>query len=175
VEWLALAGGSARAGTADRLRERRALASLRERGIHLLLHAGPSTELTPHPRWNCPRKRALTTWLAGAMSGTALPGNAMMKRLVFLLLLGSCAGAADTPPDPALRDVKISYVHAAPDWIRQRGEVIGLARSRDRTLACARPAGAASSRCPIRGPSARRCTSACGRMRSGIVTVNGIA
>ena len=61
----------------------------------------------------------------------------MMKRLVFLLLLGSCAGAADTPPDPALRDVKISYVQAAPDWIRQRGQVIGLARSRDRTLAFA--------------------------------------
>jgi hypothetical protein len=35
----------------------------------------------------------------------------------------------------ALRDVKISYVHAAPDWIRQRGQVIGLARSGDRTLA----------------------------------------
>jgi hypothetical protein len=61
----------------------------------------------------------------------------MMKRLVFLLLLGSCAGAADTPPDPALRDVKISYVQAAPDWIRQRGQMIGLARSRDRTLAFA--------------------------------------
>jgi len=59
----------------------------------------------------------------------------MTKRLVFLLLLGSCAGAADTPPDPALRDVKISYVHADPDWIRQRGQVIGLARSRDKTLA----------------------------------------
>ncbi len=62
----------------------------------------------------------------------------MMKRLAFLLLLGSCAGAADTadtPPDPALRDVKISYVHADSDWIRQRGQVIGLARSRDRTLA----------------------------------------
>jgi len=61
-----------------------------------------------------------------------------MKRLVFLLLLGSCAGAggtADTPPLAALRDVRISYVHADPDWIRQRGQVIGLARSRDRTLA----------------------------------------
>jgi hypothetical protein len=69
------------------------------------------------------------------MSGTALPGNAMMKRLVFLLLLGSCAGTADTPPDPTLRDVKTSYVHADPDWIRQRGQVIGLARSRDRTMA----------------------------------------
>jgi hypothetical protein len=65
--------------------------------------------------------------------------DAVMKRLVFLLLLGSCAGtgAADTPPSPALRDVKISYVHADPDWIRQRGQVIGLARSRDRTLAFA--------------------------------------
>ena len=31
----------------------------------------------------------------------------MIKRLVFLLLLGSCAGATDTPPDPALRDVKV--------------------------------------------------------------------
>ena len=61
----------------------------------------------------------------------------MMKRLVFLLLLGSCASAADTPPDRALRDVKISYVHADPNWIRQRGQVIGLARSRDRTLAFA--------------------------------------
>ncbi len=61
----------------------------------------------------------------------------MMKRLVFLLLLGSCAGAADTPPLPALRDVKISYVHADPDRIRQRGQVIGLARSRDKTLAFA--------------------------------------
>jgi hypothetical protein len=62
-----------------------------------------------------------------------------MKRLVFLLLLGSCAGAgaADTPPSPGLRDVKTSYVHADPDWIRQRGQVIGLARSRDRTLAFA--------------------------------------
>src|SRR5262245_28503677 len=58
-----------------------------------------------------------------------------MKRLVFLLFLGSCAGAADRPPDPALRDVKISYVHAPPEWIRQRGQVIGLARSGDRTLA----------------------------------------
>jgi hypothetical protein len=64
--------------------------------------------------------------------------DAMMKRLVFLLLLGSCAGSVgteDTPPSPALRDVKISFVHADPDWIKQRGQVIGLARSRDRTLA----------------------------------------
>ena len=60
-----------------------------------------------------------------------------MKRLVFLLLLASCAGMADTPPSPALRDVKISYVHADPDWIRQRGQVIGLARSKDKTLAFA--------------------------------------
>jgi len=63
----------------------------------------------------------------------------MMKKLVFLLALGSCAGAGvgavDTPPDPALRDVKIAYVHADPDWIRHRGQMIGLARSRDRTLA----------------------------------------
>ena len=58
-----------------------------------------------------------------------------MKRLVFLLLLGSCVGTADTPPSPALRDVRISYVHADPDWIRHRGQVIGLARSKDRTLA----------------------------------------
>jgi hypothetical protein len=58
-----------------------------------------------------------------------------MKRLIFLLLLGSCAGTADTPPTPALRDVKISYVHADPAWIRQRGQVIGLARSKDKTLA----------------------------------------
>jgi hypothetical protein len=61
----------------------------------------------------------------------------VMKRLVFLLLLGSCAGAADTPPSPALRDVKISYVHADPAWIRHRGQSIGLARSRDKTLAFA--------------------------------------
>jgi hypothetical protein len=61
----------------------------------------------------------------------------MMKRLVFFLLLGSCAGTADTPPSPALRDVKITYVHADPGWIRQRGQVIGLARSKDRTLAFA--------------------------------------
>jgi hypothetical protein len=62
----------------------------------------------------------------------------MMKRLVFLLLLGSCAGTAgtaDTPPSPALRNVKITYVHADPDWIRQRGQVIGLARAKDKTLA----------------------------------------
>jgi hypothetical protein len=60
-----------------------------------------------------------------------------MKRLVLLLLLGSCATAADTPPSPALRDVKITYVHADPDWIRQRGQLIGLARSKDRTVAFA--------------------------------------
>jgi hypothetical protein len=63
-----------------------------------------------------------------------------MKRLVFLLLLGSCAGAGaadDMPPSPALRDVKISYVHADPAWIRHRGQSIGLARSRDKTLAFA--------------------------------------
>jgi hypothetical protein len=58
-----------------------------------------------------------------------------MKRLVFLFLLGSCAGVADRPPDPALRDAKISYVHATPEWIRQRAQVIGLVRSKDRTLA----------------------------------------
>jgi hypothetical protein len=72
----------------------------------------------------------------GEIAGAAL---ASMKRLVFLLLLGSCAGTAgttaDTPPSPALRDVKISYVHADPAWIRQRGQVIGLARSKDKTLA----------------------------------------
>ena len=59
----------------------------------------------------------------------------MVKRLVFLLLLGSCTSAGDTPPDPVLRDVKISYVHADPDWIKQRGQAIGLARTSDRTLA----------------------------------------
>ena len=82
-------------------------------------------------------KRALTPerGARGSDVGTALSGGGAMNRLVFLLLLGSCAGAADTPPAPALRDVKISYVHAAPDWIRQRGQVIGLARSGDRTLA----------------------------------------
>jgi hypothetical protein len=58
-----------------------------------------------------------------------------MKRLVIFLLLGSCAPATDTPPDPALHDVKISYTHADPDWIMQRGQLIGLARSKDRTLA----------------------------------------
>jgi len=56
-----------------------------------------------------------------------------MKRLVFLLaLLGSCSPMVDTPPSPALRDVKISYVHADPDWIRHRGQVMGLARSKDK-------------------------------------------
>jgi len=61
----------------------------------------------------------------------------VIKRLVFLLLLGSCAsgGTAETPPDPNLRDVRISYVHADPDWIKRRGQVIGLARSKDKTLA----------------------------------------
>jgi len=58
-----------------------------------------------------------------------------MKPLVLVLLLGSCSGIADTPPNPALRDVKISYVHAVPDWIARRGQVIGLARSKDKTLA----------------------------------------
>ena len=60
-----------------------------------------------------------------------------MKRLVFLLALGACGHTVDTPPSPALRDVRISYVHADPDWIRQRGQVIGLARTKDRTLAFA--------------------------------------
>ena len=63
-----------------------------------------------------------------------------MKRLVFvfLLALASCSGTADTPPSPALRDVKISYVHADPDWIAHRGQVMGLARSKDKaTLAFA--------------------------------------
>jgi len=61
-----------------------------------------------------------------------------MKKLVFLLALASCSGTADTPPSPALRDVKISYVHADPDWIQHRGQVMGLARSKDKmTLAFA--------------------------------------
>jgi hypothetical protein len=61
----------------------------------------------------------------------------VIKRLVFLLLLGSCSshGVTDTPPDLNLRNVKITYVHADPDWIKRRGQVIGLARSRDSTLA----------------------------------------
>jgi hypothetical protein len=67
-----------------------------------------------------------------------------MKRLcLFLLLasgyLASCAEAPpahDVPPDPALRDVNITYVHAPPDWIRQRGYALHLAKSaHDQTLA----------------------------------------
>ncbi len=65
-----------------------------------------------------------------------------MKRLRLLLplvLLGSCADQPpphDVPPDPMLRDVKITYVHAPPDWIRQRGYALHLAKSaRDQTLA----------------------------------------
>jgi hypothetical protein len=58
--------------------------------------------------------------------------------LVFLLLT-SCADGVDKLPDPALRDVRISYVHAAPEWIRERGFAMHLARSaRDQTLAFSR-------------------------------------
>jgi hypothetical protein len=56
-----------------------------------------------------------------------------MKRLVFLLALASCSPTVDTPPSAALRDVKISYVHADPDWIQHRGQAMGLARSKDKT------------------------------------------
>src|SRR5215475_1479022 len=63
-----------------------------------------------------------------------------MKRLAVLLLLalGSCSSTTDTPPSLALNDVKITYVHADPDWIRHRGQAMGLARSKDKmTLAYA--------------------------------------
>jgi hypothetical protein len=63
-------------------------------------------------------------------------------RLGFLLLLplpmmaGACSHAVDTPPDPSLRDVRISYVHATPEWIMERGYAMHLARSaHDQTLA----------------------------------------
>jgi len=100
--------------------------------------ADPAHELAS-PRLHAgtaPKKRALTPRLQHQYCPS---GDAVIKRPVFLLLLGSCAGVGggDTPPDHALCDVKITYVHAAPDWIRQRGQVIGLARSRDRTLAFA--------------------------------------
>ena len=80
-----------------------------------------------------------------------------MKRLAFLLALGACTHTADprgadTPPSPALRDVKISYVHADPEWIKQRGQMIGLARSKDRTLAFS----------ALRWAS-KTCTGGCGR------------
>jgi hypothetical protein len=66
-----------------------------------------------------------------------------MRRTVLGLLLlfplslvvEACAGAVDTPPDPSLRDVKISYVHAPPEWIRDRGFAMHLARGHDQTLA----------------------------------------
>jgi hypothetical protein len=67
-----------------------------------------------------------------------------MKRLASLLVLpfalglGACAAApaADTPPDPALRDVRILYVHAPPEWIRERGVALRFAKSaNDQTLA----------------------------------------
>ena len=57
--------------------------------------------------------------------------------LLFLLSLGACADTAvDKGPDPSLRDIKISYVHATPEWIMERGYTMHLARSaRDQTLA----------------------------------------
>ena len=59
-----------------------------------------------------------------------------MKKLLLLLLVTSCTDVADRPPDVALRDVRISFVHAPPDWIRERGFAMHLARSSgDQTLA----------------------------------------
>lgn len=62
-----------------------------------------------------------------------------MKRLGLILLLASCTQqpAVDAPPDPALRDVRIIYVHADPHGIRERGYAMHLASrsAHDQTLA----------------------------------------
>src|SRR5258707_12356881 len=92
----------------------RATQPLRLRGRVGLWPRGGTTSQRDH--WNRPSNRALTP-----ERGIAGAASVPMKRLGFLFFLGSCAGMADTPPSPALRDVKISYVHADPDWIRQRG------------------------------------------------------
>jgi hypothetical protein len=59
--------------------------------------------------------------------------------LVLPLVVASCARqpAVDSPPDPALRDVRITYVHAAPEQIVERGFAMHLASrsGHDHTLA----------------------------------------
>jgi hypothetical protein len=56
--------------------------------------------------------------------------------LLLPLMAGACARTVDTPPDPALRDVKITYQHATPEWIMERGYAMHLAKSaHDQTLA----------------------------------------
>lgn len=56
--------------------------------------------------------------------------------LLLLLSLGACSQAVDTPPDPSLRDVKITYQHATPEWIMERGYTMHLAKSaHDQALA----------------------------------------
>jgi hypothetical protein len=62
-------------------------------------------------------------------------GQTLRLGLLLLLSLGACAGGIDAPADPSLRDVKISYVHAPPEWIRDRGFAMHLARGHDQTLA----------------------------------------